>query len=210
MALRSDWDGRSDSYRSRLIGAGRSGKLTGDSMTPAQTRAYWEGGGDLRSGRSHRPRPAGAAPKRATDRESVGQGDAKTWKQLEAWRKRPPSRGGPPDWLRDKRKWKRRKSAPAIDVQVTGSEGGKGGRSLPEETPGDRIDDTTVSTDTAAVLSQIGVPPSRWKSVEMTILPSNRVVLTIAPKGNAYPITVQFPDLTSASEIGRLLNLSKT
>jgi hypothetical protein len=208
MALRSGWDAKSDSYRSRLIGAGRTGKLTGDSMTPAQVRTYWEGGGDLRGGRSHRPRPAGAAPLRATQLEAAGQGGTESWEKLERWRKKPPSRGGPPDWLKDKRKWKRRPSAPSIDVQVTGSDGKARGRALPEQTPADRIDETVVSTDTAAILSQIDIPPARWKSVEMDILPSGRVLLTIQPKGNAYPRTAEFPDLTSAQQIGRLLNLS--
>lgn len=209
MALRSGWDGTSDSYRSRLIGAGRSGKLSGDSMTPAQTRAYWEGGGDLRGGRSHRPRPVGAAPKRATELEATSQGDAATWKQLENWRKRPPSRGGPPEWLRDKRKWKRRKSSAAIDIQVTGTD--QITRKLPPVSVDDfdLRDEQSLSTDTAAILSQIDIPPQRWKSVDMTIEPGGKVLVTITPMGNAYPRSLVFPDYQSAQQIGRLLNLTK-
>ena len=63
MPSRSGWDSKSASYRSRLEGAGKSGKLSGFKMTKAETRTYWEHGGDLRAGRSHTPRPkASAAP----------------------------------------------------------------------------------------------------------------------------------------------------
>lgn len=105
MAIRSGWEQRAQSYRSRLIGAARSGKLTGvplvgDAATvEAEVRDYWEGGGDLRGGRAHRPRPTYAAPRRATEAESVGLGDAATYAELQRWRHRPPSRGGPPAWL---------------------------------------------------------------------------------------------------------------
>lgn len=210
MAARSGWESRSESYRSRLLGAGGSGKLSGEAMSPAQTRAYWEGGGDLRGGRSHRPRPIGAAPKRATEREAAGDGDAATYKALEAWRRRK-GPTGPPSWLQDKRRWKRTGASMAIDVQVVGSDLVRrtGSPDLPPAHTGNRMDESVVSTDTAAILSQIDIPPSRWKSVEMTIRSDGKVDLTIQPKGNAYPRTVRFPDYQSAQEVGRLLNLSK-
>lgn len=88
---RSGWENRKPGYRSRLIGAGRSGKLTGEPMTEAQTRAYWERGGDLRGGRSHYRAPVGSAPREATERESAGLGDAGTYKELTRWRKGAPA-----------------------------------------------------------------------------------------------------------------------
>ena len=168
MALRSGWEQRTAAYRSRLIGAGRSGKLTGQSLTPEETRAYWESGGDLRSGRgrNHLPRAKGAAPKEATDRESVGMGNEQTYAELQKWRKKPPSRGGPPAWL-------------------------------PK-------DETKMGTDTVAILSQIDIPPKRWKTVDFAFLPSGMVVVTITPK-RGYDRVVVLPDGQSASEFGRLL-----
>jgi hypothetical protein len=59
--------------------------------------------------------------------------------------------------------------------------------------------------DTAAILSQIDVPPSRWKSVQMAFIPAGAVVVTITPKGKAYPRTVILPDRSAAEELGRLL-----
>jgi hypothetical protein len=163
---RSGWTGKSQSYRSRLIGAGRSGKLTGTSLTPEETRAYWEAGGDLRGGRSHTPRPRYAAPKAATDRESVGMGDQDTYKELERWRNRPPSRGGPPPWL------------PKSPDQL--------------------------GTDVAAILSQIDIPPARWKHVDMAFLEGGSVVVTITPK-RGYDRVVILPDRSAAREFGRLI-----
>lgn len=162
-APRSGWDNRKPGYRSRLIGAGRSGKLSGTPMSPSETQRYWERGGDLRGGRSHRPTPKGSAPRQATERESVGMGDAKTYKDLERWRKRSTAKGGPPAWLR-------------------GNEG-------------------VFSTDTAAILSQIDVPPSRWRSVEVEYLPNGSVIVRIQPKGRAYQRVVVFPDSTGAHEL---------
>lgn len=97
--MRSGWADRSASYRSRLIGAGKSGKLTGKPLTAEETQRYWEGGGDLRAGRSHVTRPSWAAPKDATDREAVGLGTDKSYREVQRWFHRRTSRGGPPKWL---------------------------------------------------------------------------------------------------------------
>ena len=105
MATRSGWDDLTPAYRSRLIGAGRSGKLTGrpipgdPAVVEHATRTYWESGGTLRRGLGRQVAPTYAAPAEATARESVGLGDAGTYAELERWRARPPSRGGPPAWL---------------------------------------------------------------------------------------------------------------
>jgi hypothetical protein len=69
-------------------------------MTPSETQAYWEGGGDLRQGRSHRPQATGAAPAGPTEREAMRMNDAKGTQQLYRWRQRSPANGGPPAWLR--------------------------------------------------------------------------------------------------------------
>lgn len=97
---RSGWDEKSLSYRKRLEGAGRSGKLGGTPMSAQEVRRYWERGGDLRGGRGHRPKRTWTpAPRDATERESTGLGDAQTYADLQKWRRRPPSRGGPPRWI---------------------------------------------------------------------------------------------------------------
>jgi hypothetical protein len=57
-------------------------------MTPSETQAYWEGGGDLRQGRSHRPQATGAAPAGPTEREAMRMNDAKGTQQLYRWRQR--------------------------------------------------------------------------------------------------------------------------
>lgn len=163
---RHGWDEKSASYRKRLEGAGRSGKLTGRSLTPAETRSYWERGGDLRGGRGHVPKPKGAAPKSATDRESVGMGDAGTYAELQRWRRRSPARGGPPPWI------------PSSENEL--------------------------GTDVAAILSQIDVPPSRWRAVEFTFLPTGGAIMTVFPE-HGYPRVVILPDAQAVSEVGRLL-----
>lgn len=102
MATRSGWEGLSSAYRSRLIGAGRSGKLAGQPLTEADTRRYWESGASLRTGRSHAfgaQRPRSAAPAKATRLEERGMGTPDSYSQLRRWRQRPPSRGGPPAWI---------------------------------------------------------------------------------------------------------------
>ena len=208
MATRSGWRGKKASYRSRLIGAAKSGKLTGtritgtDAEVEAQTRAYWEAGGDLRSSRSHLVSPSGAAPSDATARESIGQGDERTWKQLERWSRRPPSRGGPPEWLRgDPKKLaktlERRRGDP-IEVTTVGY------RRTPSVGPRGEPVGPELSLDTMAILSQIDIPPTRWKAVTMNWLPSGAVVVVVTPK-RGYDRMVTLPDAHSASEFGSFL-----
>lgn len=85
---RTGWTTRSDAYRRRLIGAGRSGKLTGSPMTEAEVRAYWERGGDLRAARGHGFKsPQTAAPVKARERAAAGLADASDRRALEKWRK---------------------------------------------------------------------------------------------------------------------------
>jgi hypothetical protein len=63
-----------------------------------------------------------------------------------------------------------------------------------------------MGTDTAAILSQIDVPPSRWRHVDMAFLPDGRVLVTVTPKGRGYPRVVVLPDRSAAAELGLLLN----
>jgi hypothetical protein len=94
-------------------------------------------------------------------------GDAKTYAELQRWRKRPPSRGGPPPWL------------PKSETQL--------------------------GTDVAAILSQIDIPPARWKAVNFAFLSADGgVVVTITPK-RGYNRVVILPDATAVQEFGRLL-----
>jgi hypothetical protein len=93
-------------------------------------------------------------------------GGPETYAQLEKWRKRPPSRGGPPAWI------------PKASDQM--------------------------GTDVAAILSQIDIPPSRWRNVEIAFLPGGGAVVTVTPK-RGYDRTVLLPDRGAVSELGRLL-----
>ena len=178
MPPRSGWSDTTAAYRARLIGSAKSGKLTGTKVTgtkaevEAQTRAYWESGGSLSRGRGHAnpnyvSRPSTAAPKKATARESVGMGDAKTYDQLERWRSKPSSRGGPPGWI-------------PRDPQLLG-------------------------TDVAAILSQLDISPSKWKSVTFNWgAGEGAVVVTITPK-RGRDRSVILPDAQAAEQFGRLL-----
>ena len=87
---RRGWGAKKESYRSRLIGAGRSGKLTGSPLTAGETRAYWERGGDLRAGRSHVPVYATAAPGEPTRRVLTGEGTDRDRRALSKWRTKGP------------------------------------------------------------------------------------------------------------------------
>ena len=60
-------------------------------MTPAETRAYWQRGGDLRAGRSHTPRNVTAAPEGPTRRVLAGEGTDKDRRALSTWRTLAPS-----------------------------------------------------------------------------------------------------------------------
>jgi hypothetical protein len=102
MARRTGWTRLSVTYRKRIVGAGKSGKLAGAPLSEAETRRYWESGQSMQSGRSHSrgaARPKTAAPKKATRLEEQGMGTSESYSQLLEWRNRPPGRGGPPAWI---------------------------------------------------------------------------------------------------------------
>ena len=94
------WEDLSPGYRSRLLGATRSGKLTGTPVPAADAervaRQYRAAGGDLRSALGRKPRAAtGAAPKVATERVSRGIGTEADDRALGRWRR---SRSAP-KWI---------------------------------------------------------------------------------------------------------------
>ena len=172
------WIDLSAGYRSRLIGAARSGKLTGTKITgdvEAQARVYYEHGGTKGgkglSARGHANpayvnRPSTAAPRVATQRESNGMGDSKTWDQLERWRARSSRNGGPPKWI-----------------------------------PSDPM---VMSTDTAAILSQLDIPPSKWKKVRFDWQPAGGALVHITPYRGKTRI-IQLPDHKACSELGHFI-----
>ena len=86
------WEDLSPGYRSRLLGATRSGKLTGTPVAPEDAervaRQYRASGGSLNSALGRKPRRAtGAAPKVATDRVSRGTGTDADDRALGRWRR---------------------------------------------------------------------------------------------------------------------------
>ena len=95
------WEDLSPGYRSRLLGAARSGKLTGTPVPAANAeavaRSYRASGGDLRSalGRAPRVSARGAAPRVATERVSRGTGTESDDRALARWRR---SRSAP-KWI---------------------------------------------------------------------------------------------------------------
>lgn len=96
MAARRPWSDLSASYRSRLLGAGRSGKLAGQPLTESEIIAYYEAGGDLRSARSHVPaRPSTAAPLGATRAVVADEATAGDLSSLRRWM----ASGRGPAWL---------------------------------------------------------------------------------------------------------------
>ena len=160
---RTGWDDLSPSSKKRLLGAGRSGKLSGTpGLSEAETRAYWESGYDLRGAYGHKPKAKGAAPKDATDRAVFGLSTTADASDLEKWR---------------------RSSAPAW---------------IPSST-------SMVGDDTAAILSQIDLPPRRWREVRFIALDDGRVQLIISPKGRGYDRVVFLPDRDSMSEVARMI-----
>ena len=62
-----------------------------------------------------------------------------------------------------------------------------------------------IGNDTAAILSGIDLPPSRWKGVAFVILPDGRVQMTVTPKGNGYDRVVILPDRDSMGDVARLI-----
>jgi hypothetical protein len=84
---RTGWSRLTKASRDRLVAAGRTGKLNGDSLTPDQVRAYWEGGGDLSTGYGHPRKVPGRAPVEATQRASRGLDTADDKAALDKWRR---------------------------------------------------------------------------------------------------------------------------
>ena len=181
MAAPRAWGSLSDSYRSRLLGAARSGRLTGTKVTGSKSRveaaarkAYEGGatqGGAGTRARGHAQaayvnRPSTAAPKKATEREALQMGDAKTMADLDKWRRKAPSQGGPPKWI--------------------------------------PRDPTKMGTDVAAILSQVDIPPAKWKSVRYTWLPTGSAIVTITPK-RGRERSIILPDYSATREFGMLL-----
>ena len=65
-----------------------------------------------------------------------------------------------------------------------------------------------LDADTAAALTAIGSPPSRWKSVTFVLNEDGTVTMTIQRKGrNRYgppkPIIVTLPDVQASRDVGR-------
>jgi hypothetical protein len=87
---RKPWDQLSADYRKRLLGAGRTGSLTGTAgLSEAEVRRYYESGGDLRKARGHGfQEPSSAAPEQARTRLIAGTDTAKDRAQLRRWRER--------------------------------------------------------------------------------------------------------------------------
>ena len=107
-----------------------------------------------------------AAPRVATQRESNGMGDSKTWDQLERWRARSSRNGGPPKWI-----------------------------------PSDPM---VMSNDTAAILSQLDIPPSKWTKVRFDWMPSGGALVHITPYRGKTRI-IQLPDHKACSELGHFI-----
>lgn len=98
MPKRTGWSGLSASQRKRLEGAGRSGKLAGAPLSPAQTRAYWQSGADLRAGYGKPPKPPrGAAPVGPSERFGVNLPVGDDYERIVAWQRS----GDVPAWIRD-------------------------------------------------------------------------------------------------------------
>ena len=168
MARRS-FDSLSPNYRERLIGAARSGTLTGTPVPAANAeavaRAYHSSGGDIRAAAGKaKPAARGSAPVRAT--RALKSRTTPTPEQetsLKKWRK-----------SREYPKW------------------------LPRS-------EEILGTDTAALLSQIDIPPSQWKSAKLVARPDGLWNLTVTgPRGRR--ITVGPFDRDQVSELGKVIN----
>ena len=62
-----------------------------------------------------------------------------------------------------------------------------------------------IGNDTAAILSGIDLPPSKWREVAFTVLADGRVQMTVTPKGNGYDRVVILPDRDSMGDVARLI-----
>ena len=183
MAAPRAWADLSDSYRSRLLGAARSGKLTGTKVTGSESRVEaaarkaYEGGatqggrGTVARGHANPAyvsRPKHAPPTKAVQREALGMGDAKTMADLEAWRAKSARAGGPPAWLRG------------------------------PETEG-------MGTDVLAIIAQVDVHPDKWRTVRYSWLPNGGAIVTITPK-RGRERSIILPDYGATQEFGRWLH----
>lgn len=71
-------------------------------------------------------------------------------------------------------------------------------------------DESKMSLETQVLLAQIGSPPARWANVQFLIQSDGTVIMTVQRKGrNQFgapkPLSVTFPDVESAQEVGRWL-----
>lgn len=153
---RKSWGKLRPGYRRDLLARGDTLGLTEDEVRARHAS------GDLRALRRHPQKPAKwAAPKEATDRESIGLGTTADYAELQKWRTRTS-----PAWL-------------------PRSEG-------------------VMGTDTAAALSQIDIPPARWRHVELTGLEDGRVRMVVTPR-TGYPREVMLADRDQMTEVTRFI-----
>ena len=153
---RKSWGQLRPGYRRDLQARGRTLGLS-----EGEVRAR-HASGDVRALRRHPQKPAKwAAPKEATDRESIGLGTTADYADLTKWRAR-----RSPSWL--------------------------------------PTSEAAMGTDTAAILSQIDIPPARWRHVEFTTLQSGQVRMTITPR-TGYPREVMLADRDAMSEVTRFI-----
>ena len=103
---RKGWSELSAPQRKRYTGAARTGTLFGVPHAPedaeAAAREFYNAGGPLGAGRGHRfgaQRGPNSPPRRAVQLEQAGQGTTESYKELEAWRRKSATKGGPPPWL---------------------------------------------------------------------------------------------------------------
>ena len=61
-----------------------------------------------------------------------------------------------------------------------------------------------MGTDTAAALSQIDIPPARWRHVELTGLEDGRVRMVVTPR-TGYPREVMLADRDQMTEVTRFI-----
>ena len=165
MARRTGWAKLSPASRDRLVSAGRRGRLApGDSLDAAQSREYWEGGGDTATAYGHARKNAGAAPAVPTARASSGLDTSEDKADLDRWRR---SRRAP-DWIPRSR--------------------------------------AVMGDETAAALSQIDLPPSRWRDVSFELDPaSGRFKMTVTPKGRGPDRVVYLQNREALHDVASLI-----
>jgi hypothetical protein len=76
--------------------------------------------------------------------------------------------------------------------------------SAPAWLPKSQID---MGDDTAALIASAGIPPNKWRKVEITFLPDGTAKVTITPKHPyRYAETIILPDPSSVREMTRWLS----